>query len=320
MNDLFGRPVAGMRISVTQRCNLSCIHCHREGSPESREEMTSGEIARIAGIGKKFGIRKVKISGGESLLRGDICKIVDEISNQGIEVTLTTNGFNLDKLAESLANSGLNGINISIHSINPETYCRITGNGELENVLNGIQAALDAGLFVKLNVVVFKGLNDCEIDGLIEFSKGRGILQLIELVNIGCMNDEIYKKNYYNLNQIEEKIKKKADSVQIRGEMHNRSRYKIGDSEIEIVRPFEGKFCIHCTRIRLTSDGKLKPCLMRNDNLIDILTPIRRNAPEKELEDLFREAVMRREPFKWVPYPSFSQSSHLSPLIPSGNP
>ncbi len=320
MNDLFGRPVAGMRISVTQRCNLSCIHCHREGSLAAIEEMTSGEIARIAEIGKKFGIRKVKISGGESLLRGDICKIVDGISNQGIEVTLTTNGFNLDKLAESLANSGLGGINISIHSINPETYCRITGNGELENVIRGVQAAINAGLFVKLNVVVFKGLNDYEIDELIEFSKGRGILQLIELVNIGCMNDEIYKKNYYNLNQIEEKIKKKSDSVQIRREMHNRRRYRIGDSEIEIVRPFEGRFCLHCTRIRLTSDGKLKPCLMRNDNLIDILTPIRRNASEKELGDLFIEAVMRREPFKIYSRPSSVQSSHLSPLIPSGNP
>lgn len=297
MNDLFGRPITGLRISVTQRCNLSCIHCHREGSPESEAEMSPGEITEIVKIGKKFGVEKVKISGGEPLLRKDICGIVSGITGQGVEVTLTTNGFNLDRLTEPLKAAGLKGINISLHSINPGTYNRITGGGILKNVLNGIQAAVDAMLFVKLNVVVFKGINDYEIDELLKFSSGRGVLQLIELVNVNGMNDKIFKKHYCDLNSIENEIRKKTNSVQIRGGMHNRRRYKIGNYEIEVVRPFEGRFCMRCTRIRLTSDGRLKPCLMRNDNLVDMLNPLRRNASERELEDLFKEAVIRRMPF-----------------------
>ncbi len=297
MNDSYGRPITGLRVSVTPRCNLSCIHCHKEGSLSSDEEMTPEEIATISGIGKKFGVNKVKISGGEPLSRNDICEIVDGITTQGIDATLTTNGFNLGKLAEPLAMAGLKGINISIHSINSETYSRITGGGRLKEVLNGILAAINAKLFVKLNAVVFKGLNDSEIDELIGFSSNKGVLQLIELVSVNGMNGEIFGRYYCNLDRIEYEIMKKANSVQFRREMHNRRRYRIKNSEIEIVRPFEGKFCLHCTRIRLTSDGKLKPCLMRNDNLVDILGSIRKNASEKELGDLFRKAVMRRRPF-----------------------
>lgn len=308
MNDPFGRPVTGLRISMTQRCNLSCIHCHREGSPASKEEMSSGEIVKIAGIGKKFGIGKVKISGGEPLLREDIYEIVDGITRHGIDVTLTTNGFNLDKLAEPLAGIGLKGINISLHSTNPGTYSKITNGGILKNVLNGIQSAVDAGLFLKLNVVVFRGFNEHEIDELIKFSSGKGVLQLIELVNVNGMNDEIFGRYYCSLNPIEEEIKKRANSIQVRREMHNRRRYRIGNSGIEIVRPFDGKFCMHCTRIRLTSDGKLKPCLMRNDNLVDMLNPVRQNASEKELEDLFKKAVMMRRPFTDAVSSSFPRS------------
>lgn len=296
MKDKYGREIRGMRISVTPECNLDCIYCHKEGAEPCSKEMTPVEIERIVKIGREFGVKNVKISGGEPLLRNDLCDIVSRINALGLRVMLTTNGFNLSESINDLANSGLNGINISIHSLNPGTYCKITKNGNLDDVLDGIYSAVSAELFIKLNVVILKGLNDHEIEELIEFSsKTNTSLQLIELLD---MDRSIYEKYYMNLDEIEDKLKNRAKKISVRRKMHNRRRYQVNGCEVEVVKPMDNsEFCMHCTRIRLTSDGKLKPCLMRNDNLVDILTPLRNGASDDELAELFKFAVMKREPY-----------------------
>lgn len=300
MKDLYGREINGLRISITNKCNLNCVFCHREGiikgdydSLDYSDLMSPQEIEKIVEIGKFFGINKVKITGGEPLLRKDIVEIVRRLKNLNVYVTISTNGYFLYKYAHDLKKEGVSHINISIHSMSPKIYNFITG-GNLSDVMKGIEEAVKEKIFLKFNVTVLKGLNNKEIDNLIEFSKGKGVLQLIELMNF---NNEIYEKYHLSLNEIENKIREKAQKVVIR-EIHNRKRYYFDGKEIEIVSPMDNTmFCMNCTRIRLTYNGKLKPCLMRNDNLVDILTPLRNKASDDELKEIFKQAIMNREPY-----------------------
>lgn len=294
MKDLYGREIKGLRISVTNKCNLNCIFCHKEGIKNQNVDlMTPEEIEKISYIGKFFGVTHVKLTGGEPLLREDIVEIVRKLKNLNLNVSLTTNGNYLEKYAKELKVAGIDHINISIHSLDPETYKIITG-GKLEDVMRGIDAAVDNKIFIKFNVTVLNTLNDKEIKNFIEFSKGKGVLQLIELVNF---NDEFYKKYYYSLEKIEKYLEEKAEKIFVR-DLHSRKKYYFDNGEIEVVRPgHNANFCKHCTRIRLTYNGKLKPCLMRNDNLVDILTPLRNNASDEELKEIFKIAILKREPF-----------------------
>ena len=188
---------------------------------------------------------------------------------QDLDISLTTNGVFLAEQAEALAKAGLDRVNISLDSLNPENYCAITGGkaGDLERVLAGIDAAKEAGLVpIKLNVVVLKK-NEAEIPDLIDFCRQKGvILQLIELLdlqNLGISGD---------IEGIERRLAAQADSIRTR-EMHRRRKYFLDGAEVEVVRPMDNtEFCANCTRLRVTSDGKIKPCLLRSDNLIDIDT------------------------------------------------
>ncbi|RLF61320.1 MAG: GTP 3',8-cyclase MoaA [Thermoplasmata archaeon] len=297
--DRFSRPITSLRISITERCNLNCFYCHREGVTKiSKIELTPEEIERVVKISAKFGITRVKITGGEPLLRRDVVEIVERISSvEGIkDVSMTTNGILLENFAKKLKKAGLNRINISLDTLDPEKYKFITGGGDIKKVLSGIKAAVDAKLFpVKINVVVMRGLNENEVFDIIEkFSSPRIVIQLIELVNT---NNAFFDEYYYNLTPIEEKIKKIAKKVDIRRFMHNRKKYILDNGEVEFVRPMHNtEFCAHCTRMRVTADGKFKPCLMRDDNLVDFLEALRKK-DYKKVEKLFLEAVRRREPY-----------------------
>jgi len=175
----------------------------------------------------------------------------------------------------------------------------LTGGGDLRNVIDGIREAIRVGLFpVKLNMVLLQGINTGEVDRMIGFAERVGaILQLIELEPIN-ISDEYYTKHHFELDDIEEKLKQQAYEIKTREHMQNRRIYFLPKVKVEVVHPIENtEFCQHCTRLRVTSDGKLKPCLMRNDNLVDILTPLRNGADDKALTQLFTEAVKRREPY-----------------------
>ena len=287
--DRYGRAIRHLRISVTTRCNLNCIYCHMEGENPSGNEMSVDEIAKICKAFYDLGVQKVKITGGEPLLRKDIVEIVQEMPPFK-DISIVTNGTLLSKLAYELKEAGLHRVNVSLDTLNEDRYKLITGKNMLKKVIDGIYSAYDAELFpIKLNMVVLKGINDDEIDGLLEFSSKfnrseiRVILQLIEVVNM--------PNYYFDPSKLESKFSSIAERIIVRG-LHGRKQYIFKNKAVEFVRPFHGEFCMHCTRIRVTSDGRIKPCLLRNDNLVDL-----RGLSYEETIKAIKRAVALREPF-----------------------
>jgi cyclic pyranopterin phosphate synthase len=206
-----------------------------------------------------------------------------------MESSITTNGTFLARIAGDLKDAGLRRVNVSIDSLDPLIYQKITGSDKLSSVLDGINAAVDVGLTpVKLNVVVLKGINDHEIDDFLSFVRGNRnlVLQLIELMHFNACD------HHGDLNGLETSLASRSTQILTR-RMHHRKKYCLDGAEVEIVRPLHNtEFCAYCNRLRVTSDGKLKPCLLRTDNHIDI-----RGKKGTELEDLFKKAVSLREPF-----------------------
>jgi cyclic pyranopterin phosphate synthase len=296
--DPYGRKVTGLRISITERCNLSCMYCHNEGADccscgpighEMKPELICGIVREAA----KLGACKVKFSGGEPLFRKDFEDILACLPPLK-EVSATTNGILLEKRAKNLKAAGLDRVNISLDSLVPEKYESITGAppGSLEKVIKGIDSAVEAGLTpVKLNMVLLKGINDNEIDSMMDFIrpyKGKVILQLIELMDI----DPKLSKYMIDSKAFEKSLAERSSEVRVR-HLHHRKKYIIDGIEVEFVRPMDNsEFCAHCSRLRVTADGKFKPCLLVNDNLVDV-----REAKPEEVEKLLRLAVSRRKPY-----------------------
>ncbi|MBN1195653.1 MAG: GTP 3',8-cyclase MoaA [Methanomicrobiaceae archaeon] len=288
LRDPYNRPVTNIRMSLTPKCNLRCIYCHAEGEVEPDDEMTTAEIAEILEVAARFGIKSVKFTGGEPMVRSDLPDIIASVP-EGLESSLTTNGTLLAPVARELREAGLSRVNISLDSLQPERYRRITGKDMLGDVLAGIDAALDAGLTpIKLNMVVLKGINDDEIEDVIGFVRNNRdlILQLIELMEFNACTDHV------DVSELEKSLASRSKTI-ITRRMHHRKKYCFDGAEVEVVRPLHNtEFCAFCNRLRVTSDGKLKPCLLRNDNHVDI-----RGVHGSELEDLFKEAVARRAPY-----------------------
>jgi GTP 3',8-cyclase len=304
LTDNCGRPLLNLRISITQRCNNRCVYCHREGEVKranrSAEKMSVEEIVRIAKIAISLGISRVKLTGGEPLMRKDLPEIVSGIAAvPGLrDLSLTTNGLLLGNMAKNLYERGLKRVNISLPTLNAETYRKL-GGGKLEDALAGVKAAVEAGFCpVKLNMVILKDVNVGDVPDMIEYARQTGVvLQLIELDPINVSNN-YYSTHHRSLDEQEEMLREKAVTIEKRQFMHNRLIYHLPNVTVEVVHPIENSdFCMHCTRMRVTSDGKLKPCLMRNDNLTDILTPIRKGANDEQLKELFVKANLLREPY-----------------------
>jgi cyclic pyranopterin phosphate synthase len=297
--DSHGRSVNSLRISVTQRCNFDCFFCHQEGESNPGGEMSPGEIEAIVSVAAELGINKVKLTGGEPLLRDDISEIVRRIDPYVDEVSMTTNGYGLAEKACDLRDAGLKRVNISLHSTHPDVFCKIIGREALTEVRRGIAAALECGLRpVKLNMVVMKGVNDGEIQDMIDFSREVGaILQLIEYQPLERGTDD-WEKYHFDLRPLEEDLEAKAERI-VEREMHRRRQYHLrGGAIVEVVRPIHNsQFCRFCTRLRLTSDGRIKPCLMRDDNHVEAVSLLRRGATREEIVEAFMEAVARREPY-----------------------
>jgi len=305
VQDRFGREVKSIRVSITERCNLSCFYCHREGEwHRHHNEMTPDEIERILRIASELGIKKVKFTGGEPMVREDVVEIVRRAAPlMPRDISMTTNGTLLKKYAAELKDAGLMRVNVSLDTLDPAKYRRITGLALLDDVIDGIYEAMEVFGVVKLNYVLLRGLNDDELDSMLRFSADTGaILQIIELeAPVEKEHTEFFRKYHLSPKYIEEHLESVAERV-IYNELHRRKRFIFNfggkRAEVEIVRPMHNsEFCMNCTRIRLTSDGKLKPCLLRNDNLVDLLTPMRAGASDDTLKELFKEAVLRREPY-----------------------
>ncbi|OQX21003.1 MAG: cyclic pyranopterin phosphate synthase [Candidatus Altiarchaeales archaeon A3] len=269
VKDTCGREITLMRLSVTQKCNLNCPYCHREGDGDKNrcgKEISVSEIKGVMRAASELGIKKVKITGGEPLLRNDIVEIVKEISEiESIkDISMTTNGFFLDKFAYDLKNNGLNRVNIGCDSLSSSILQKNIGNIE-----KGLKSAADAGLNpIKINMVVLKGINESEIGKMMEISKRyNAILQLIELIPTGKI---FFDKFFFSLEGIEKELERKASKVFVR-DVNFRKQYFVDGAVVEVVRSHLNRnFCKNCRKIRITSDGFIKPCLMKNDNLIKI--------------------------------------------------
>ena len=308
LSDTYGRPVTNARISLNSslRCNFRCIHCHMEGVKSKSALstlMTPDEIQRVVAVMSRFGIRAVKLTGGEPMLRTDIIEIVEKLKATGLrEISMTTNGTNLTKLAKPLHEAGLSRANISLHSLRRDRFRFISGVDRHDETLSAIKAALGARILpLKLNMTLLKNVNDDEVTEMITFverlgrSDGEVVLQLIELVDT---DPAFYAKYHYDLSQIEEDLKAKAVATYRRG-IHNRPRYILASGvTVEVVRPMHNSlFCMKNSRIRITHDGKFKPCLLREDNHVDFLTKMRAGASDDKIAELFKRAVALREPF-----------------------
>ena len=300
--DKYQRPILSLRITLTNRCNVNCLYCHHDGMMKSTDEMTAEEVYKICKIAKKIGVQKIRLSGGEPLLKKDLIKIIEKISSLDFkDISLTTNGILLEDLAGDLKSAGLNRVNVSLDSLNSNTYKFITKKDYLEDAKRGILKSCEVGLYpVKINMVIMKDVNTSEIKDMFKFCRENEIvLQLIELIESeNCDEDKFSKDYHYKLDNIENMLDDISDKVVERKFMQGRRKYYINGGEIEVVKPVDNStFCANCTRLRVTPDGKIKPCLLRNDNLVDIITPMRNNSSDDELEKIFIKAIDKREPF-----------------------
>lgn len=306
MRDRYGREVSDLRISLTQRCNLRCVFCHMEGQPVATSELTREEIGEIAEAASRVGIDRVKLTGGEPTLRRDLHEIVAAIRPQMREVSMTTNGLLLEGLAEPLARAGLARVNVSLPSLDAETYRTLTGVDGLERAVRGIRAAARAGLSpIKLNVVAIAG-STAEPEAmarLVDFAQEVGAwIQVIEFENVrGRVDPSVYRSLHSDLGRLTAEAAAKAISTE-HNRLHDRPRYTFLSQgrpvTIELVRPVENPdFCMACRRLRVTSDGRLKGCLMTNEGLLDLRAALDAPDPVAALLPLFQEAIRIRRPF-----------------------
>jgi cyclic pyranopterin phosphate synthase len=300
--DKFERPIISLRITLTNRCNVNCLYCHHDGMVKSKDEMTADELYTICKVAKNLGVKKIRLSGGEPLLKKDIVESVEKINSLGFkDISMTTNGILLEKYAQDLKDAGLDRVNVSLDTLNRETFEFITKKDYLEDAKRGILKAVEVGLYpVKINMVIMKDINQNEIDDMFEFCKEHGIvLQLIELIESESCDDDKFSEDYhYKLDDIESELADIADEVHERKFMQGRRKYYIDGGEIEVVKPVDNStFCANCSRLRITPDGKIKPCLLRNDNLVELISHVRNGENEQRLEEIFINGINNREPF-----------------------
>jgi cyclic pyranopterin phosphate synthase len=269
---------------------------------KSRDEMTADELYTICKIAKKLGVKKIRLSGGEPLLKKDIVVIVEKIASLNFkDISMTTNGILLEKYAQDLKDAGLDRVNVSLDTLDRKTFEFITKKDYLEDAKRGIIKAVEVGLYpVKINMVIMKDINQNEIDDMFEFCKEHDIvLQLIELIESENCDDDKFSADYhYKLDDIESELADIADEVHERKFMQGRKKYYIDGGEIEVVKPVDNaSFCAKCSRLRITPDGKIKPCLLRNDNLVELISHVRNGESEEKLEEIFINGINNREPF-----------------------
>ncbi len=294
--DGFGREVSGVRVSLTDRCNFDCVYCHNEGLGDTRgpmdpqdDEMSTDEVVRFLDVVSEFGVEKVKFTGGEPMLRDDLEEIIRRTPD-GMETSLTTNGTFLPGRAEGLREVGLDRVNVSQDALDSEDFAEITKTGAYEKVLEGVEAALDAGLDpVKLNMVVFEGTAEFIPEMVEHVGDNSGLqLQLIEYMPEIAGHPEWA----IDIERVHEWLSERADRIEHR-EMHDRRRYWIDGGMVEIVDPVENEtFCANCHRVRVTHEGYLKGCLNRNDDLRPMGAMSR-----DEIREAFREVVDSRVPY-----------------------
>ncbi|MGB7905731.1 MAG: GTP 3',8-cyclase MoaA, partial [Steroidobacteraceae bacterium] len=306
--DKLGRPVHDLRISVMDRCNFRCPYCMPQSTFDEKyrflraqERLSFEEIVRLARVAARLGVRKVRLTGGEPLLRNGLPDLVAELSGiEGIEdLALTTNGVLLAQHAAELKGNGLHRVTVSLDSLDEAVFTKMSGGfGGLPQVLEGIEAALAAGLRpLKVNTVVQRGLNDHTVLDLLDRFRGTGVtVRLIEYMDVGNRNawePAQVVPSADILRQIEARWPVTAEPGRYRGEVASRYTYDDGAGEIGFVSSVSEPFCGDCNRARLSSEGVLYTCLFAARGL-DLRAPLRAGASDPELLDLMRSAWVQR--------------------------
>ncbi len=319
LHDKFGRAITDLRISITDRCNYKCVYCRTGNEGALYGDLPFADYLRMARVLVGMGITKVRLTGGEPLLRHGVVEFVRELSranttnNEPLDIALTTNGHLLADLAQPLKDAGLTRVTVSMDAVDPDRFARITRvpNG-YDQVLAGIRAARRAGLWpLKVNCVLMRGFNEDQIIPFGMFAREEGVtVRFIEFMPLE--EDRTWAPStVVTLDEILARMAEYRPLVQIphgRSETARRYRFEDGVGEIGIIAPVSHPFCGHCSRIRITSDGKIRTCLFSVWDH-DLHAQMRRGASDEELAEFIRGVVAKKEERHHIGEPDFVPAS-----------
>jgi cyclic pyranopterin phosphate synthase len=321
LRDSHGRVITDLRLSVTDRCNYRCVYCRTGNDGAQYTELPLADYARLLRIFVSLGIEKVRLTGGEPLLRKGLLDLVREtaqlhptFSDAPLDIALTTNGHLLAPLAQPLKDAGLSRVTVSMDAVDSETFTRITRvPGSFERVRAGIRAAQDAGLGpIKINCVLLRGFNDTQIEAFAEFSRAENVIvRFIEFMPLE--EDRTWTpESVVPMKEIVARLNALRPLVALPpthpSETARRFTFADGRGEIGIIAPVSEPFCGHCSRIRLTSDGMMRTCLFSQSDH-DLVGRMRRGASDDELRGWIRSFVQHKEMRHHIGEPGFQQPS-----------
>ncbi|PXX97616.1 GTP 3',8-cyclase MoaA [Halomonas sp. LBP4] len=301
--DDFGRRVRYVRISVTDRCDFRCVYCMSEEMTflPRAQVLTLEELALVARAFIELGVEKVRLTGGEPLVRRDIDRLVEDIGSlPGLrDFAMTTNGAGLGKYAHRLRQAGLKRLNISLDSLDPERFRRLTRTGDLAKVIDGIHAAREAGFDrIKLNAVILKGRNDDEVIELVDFARREGVdISFIEEMPLGDVSDHNRDETYCSSDEVQALIETRHQLIPTTETTLGPSRYfRMPDSDTRVgfISPHSHNFCATCNRVRVTVEGRLLLCL-GNEHSVDLREVLRRHPGDI---DTLKERIVAAMPLK----------------------
>jgi cyclic pyranopterin phosphate synthase len=324
LRDGHGRAITDLRVSVTDRCNYRCVYCRTGTDGAQYADLPIADYARIIRVFVSLGIEKIRLTGGEPLLRKGLVELIEEISglrpafepgvDARLDIALTTNGHLLEGLAAPLQRAGLNRITVSMDAVDPEIFARITRvPGSYERVLRGVRASQAAGLGpVKINAVLLRGFNDDQIEAFARFSRDEGVIvRFIEFMPLE--EDRTWTpETVVPMNEIVARLNAFRPVVALlpnhASETARRFTFDDGLGEIGIIAPVSQPFCGHCSRVRLTSDGKVRTCLFSQSEH-DLVALMRRGASDDDMAEWIRAVVMRKEARHHIGEPGFLKPS-----------
>ncbi len=301
--DPFGRTITYLRVSVTDRCDFRCVYCmseHMSFLPK-RDLLTLEELDRVCSVFVDKGVRKLRITGGEPLVRRDIMSLIRSLSRHlksGAlnELTVTTNGSQLARYASELANCGIQRVNVSLDTLDADKFRRITRWGDLAKVMQGLNAAQEAGLKVKINAVALKGVNENELETLLEWAHGRDMdLTLIEVMPLGEIDGQRIDQ-YLPLSTVRTRLEDRYTLEDLADRTGGPARYvrvKETGGRLGFITPMTHNFCESCNRVRLTCTGQLFMCLGQED-AADLRAPVRASESNDLLEQAIVDAIARK--------------------------